>query len=137
MPYTVETAAAAGRLGGLARRRVDQRTRFYAKVQQGEGCWLWQGARHQQGGYGLFNFDGKLQVASRVMWQLERGPIPDGLHVLHTCDNPPCVNPAHLFVGSAAENAQDRGRKGRHGAHRYPERFTCEAARAARQSRHM
>jgi hypothetical protein len=64
-------------------------------------------------GYGSIYADGRLQKAHRVVWQVEHGPIPDGLHVLHQCDNPPCCNPAHLFLGTHADNMADKIAKGR------------------------
>jgi hypothetical protein len=62
--------------------------------------------------------------AHRVAWELTYGPIPAGLYVCHHCDNPPCCNPAHLFLATNAGNAQDMSRKGRAFAQRYPERAT-------------
>lgn len=88
--------------------------RFWAKVDKtGEnGCWLWTGATTTKG-YGHMRWGGKTVTASRVSWELAHGPITDGLHVLHHCDNPPCVNPAHLFLGTIKDNSQDMTRKGR------------------------
>jgi hypothetical protein len=78
-------------------------------VQLGEDeCWPWRGARHEKG-YGRF---GPRRV-HRSMYETFVGPIRDGLHVLHRCDNPPCCNPAHLFLGTNADNVADRVAKGR------------------------
>lgn len=65
------------------------------------------------GGYGKLKSDDGLIGAHRASWILANGPIPDGLCVLHRCDNPPCVNPAHLWVGTHADNAADKVAKGR------------------------
>jgi hypothetical protein len=90
--------------------------RFYAKVDRRgpDDCWPWQGATHNKNGYGSFRFDGRARVASRyaLMIKLGRRLLP-GEKALHECDNPPCSNPAHLFSGTTADNAQDAVRKGR------------------------
>lgn len=78
-------------------------------------CWLWTGGK-QSDGYGAIGVGGRTNKkigAHRLAWELSNGNIPKGLHVLHKCDNPPCVNPSHLRVGTNLENMQDRGRKGR------------------------
>lgn len=79
-------------------------------------CWHWKGAL--VGGYGMIMYRGKTTGAHRMSYRLHFGPISDGIMVLHKCDNPRCVNPAHLFLGSRADNNADRERKGRGGDHR-------------------
>ncbi|HXU04371.1 MAG TPA: HNH endonuclease [Polyangia bacterium] len=76
------------------------------------GCTLWFGGSDVRG-YGRFFLGGKVIVASRAAWELARGPIPTGLWVLHHCDNPPCVNPDHLFLGTHTDNMRDCVAKGR------------------------
>lgn len=76
------------------------------------GCWLWTGLK-TAAGYGRMGSMGEMRLAHRISYELYVGIIPDGLFVLHKCDNPPCVNPHHLFLGTAKVNAQDKVQKGR------------------------
>ena len=87
--------------------------RFWSKVKkQPNGCWEWQAAKTRLG-YGRFAPEGTTVKAHRVSFELCKGPIPDGMHVMHSCDNPPCVNPEHLSLGSNQDNVNDREAKGR------------------------
>jgi hypothetical protein len=81
-------------------------------VQVASGCREWRGAKHRQG-YGQLRVGGRVQLAHRVAWEEAHGPIADGLHVCHRCDNPSCVNIDHLFLGTHLENMRDRQSKGR------------------------
>jgi hypothetical protein len=76
-------------------------------------CWPWTG-RCDTFGYGRIGIERKEHPAHRVAYELTRGPIPDGICVLHHCDHPACCNPAHLFLGTKKDNTQDMIAKGRH-----------------------
>lgn len=98
--------------------------RFWGRVDRTGGedaCWPYTGYRHGHGvhaggGYGSFPIGEKGKVQSnRVAWMVTHGPIPDGMHVMHLCDNPPCCNPKHLKLGTHAENMADMHAKGRYG----------------------
>lgn len=82
---------------------------FEAKIHKTDSCWIWNGAIGT-GGYGRF---GKYFKAHRFSYQLYKGTIPKGLHVLHRCDVRLCVNPEHLWLGTNQDNIDDRNRKGR------------------------
>lgn len=87
--------------------------RFWRKVNKQESCWLWTGTSLSKG-YGLVrNECGKNQGSHRFSWRIHFGEIPDGLSVLHKCDNPLCVNPDHLFLGTQQENLRDMVNKNR------------------------
>jgi hypothetical protein len=110
---------------GASRREATAR-RLWARVERGQPdeCWEWQGARSDgrkpyERRYGIIRRsvdEGGGRVAThRLAWEVTNGPVPDGLQVLHSCDNPPCCNPAHLWLGTHADNMADMARKGRVG----------------------
>src|SRR4030043_140451 len=80
--------------------------RFWEKVNKTNSCWLWTASGTAQG-YGRFRIGHKKQLAHRISWEIHNGPIPIGMLVCHKCDNPPCVNPHHLFLGSISDNTKD------------------------------
>lgn len=87
--------------------------RFFAHIEPRGECWEWCGSRDTSG-YGLIQFNHRIHKTHRLMYYLARGDIPAGFWVLHKCDNPPCVKPTHLFLGTGKDNSQDREMKGRH-----------------------
>ena len=98
--------------GGLPAKPMHER--FWSKVRVTARCWWWEGFCEPDG-YGLVGLFSSLMItrAHRAAWLLTNGPIPAGLHVLHRCDNPPCVNPDHLFLGTHGDNMRDARLKGR------------------------
>ena len=87
-------------------------SRFWAKVDKSGDCWEWQGYRLPKG-YGRIYAFGKSWMTHHMSLLLEGSDIPSGMIVCHHCDNPPCVNPDHLFIGTHVDNARDRDKKGR------------------------
>lgn len=109
-------------------------SRFWKKVSKTDHCWIWLGA-HNRCGYGMFLVEqGKTRGAHRWIYEQTYGPIPKDQDICHRCDNRSCVNPAHLWSGTAKENLRDMCLKGRHASmpmapHRTGERLLTKAER--------
>jgi len=113
-----------------AAKRTPIEERFIAKVHKTDGCWLWTGATTSTG-YGHLTTGGNRGLpvkAHRLAFELAKGPVPVGFEVCHHCDNPLCVRPDHLFLGSRRDNVDDALAKGRYasgagnGIHTHPPR---------------
>lgn len=111
----------------------EERLLKYLSTVDADSCWEWQGHR-TRGGYGTVSGTSSPRVASRVAYETWIGPIPDGMVICHSCDNPPCCNPAHLFVGTSRENTEDmlNKRRGIHGERHHWHRLTDEEVHTIR-----
>lgn len=113
--------------------------RFWQKVVKTDGCWRWAGRNRHKFGYGIIGSNSPKHLgrrgmeAHRLSWIIHFGQIPEGLSVLHKCDNPECTRPDHLFLGTTVDNLADMRRKGReargetHGSRTHPESFPGRA----------
>ena len=93
-------------------KRTPIHLRFWVKVNKTDTCWIWKSSKNDAG-YGHINYRGACSLAHRVSWELTNGAIPSNMCVLHKCDNPSCVNPYHLFLGTQLDNMSDMKEKNR------------------------
>jgi len=136
---SVRLATMEFKIDRKGKRHAALEDRFWPRVEKTDGgCWVWRG-RTNEWGYGLTSVGGRSTRAHRASWEMHNGPIPAGLWVLHRCDNPPCVNPAHLFIGDRAANTADmvaKNRQARHPGAKSPRaKLTDDAVRELRALR--
>ena len=107
--------------GSMEEKVVALRKRFFSKVEKTGNCWIWKRSKTKSG-YGVFNLSGKFIRAHRFSWLWHNGDISKGICVCHSCDNPICVNPKHLWLGTPTQNNLDRDKKGRTSKNPYGEK---------------
>jgi hypothetical protein len=91
-----------------------ERFERYVELDFGNNCWLWLGTSRAYNGYGQTTWKNKCYRVHKLSYTIFKGPVPEGIDVLHRCDNPPCVRPSHLFLGTHLDNMKDCVKKDRH-----------------------
>lgn len=116
---------------------ITQEDALLNRITEQNGCWIWLGSKRN--GYGLIRSNGKNLSAHRFIYEREIGQIPEGRILLHSCDNPSCVNPAHLSVGTRSDNIQDALKKRRmaFGTRSPQHKLTSEQVKAIRNDKRM
>ena len=125
-----------GRPGPKSPKRRSIVDRFWEKVDQSGSCWLWTASTDGHG-YGVIGVEGgRVAKAHRVSYEIANGSVPDGMWILHSCDNPPCVRPSHLRAGTREDNVQDAKERDRYesGDRHHGRRKTVLAQRGASPS---
>jgi len=123
-------------MGNATSSRGDWADRFLQHVDDSGECWIWTGALNR--GYGWMGIEGTQMQTHRISYLLHYGDLPSGTVICHHCDNPPCVNPAHLYAGSRASNVADMVTRGRlinlRGEEHGKARLTADQVRSIRSS---
>ena len=111
--------------------------KFWSLVTISDGCWLWQGGGRDKDGYGLMEYQGKMLRATALSLSIDGRPVPKGQYACHTCDNPPCVRPDHLYPGTPTQNMADAIARGRLrvGEQCHQAKLTEKDVRAIREAR--
>lgn len=142
MAVCKETRLCSRSCVNYARRMPTLADRFHAHVKRGrqDECWPWTGHSRRRG-YGQMKWtDGRHHAVARIAWELANGrPIAPNMHACHHCDNPPCCNPAHIFVGTAIDNVRDRDAKRRTsmGENHHAAKLTLDQAKAIREDKRL
>lgn len=125
--YETRRPLAKPNIGGSRMDTYNLPDRFWSKVSVNapDECWEWSHSKNNWG-YGQHSVGGKIRYAHRLVYAAAFGPIPQGMCVCHTCDNPACVNPAHLWLGTHKDNAEDRVAKGRSSKSRRALKTHCQ-----------